>query len=200
MATIKRRADRSGRWEVRYRDPDGKQRHKLFARKVDAEQFLTGTEHSKLAGTYVDPALGRTTFARFVGEDYRPRSPRPWGCAGAPPGGLPVAQPDLHLRRGRPGAGRQPAAASVGGSGRPGRARRIHLPRHAAHGRKPLGRRRGLGPGGGEVGGPPLGGLHQEPVRPFVPGARQALADRLEAFITASTSTPAATVTQIRPA
>lgn len=72
MATIKRRNDRGGRWEVRFRDPSGKQRARLFPRKVDAENFLTGIEHSKLSGNYIDPALGRVTFARFVTENYRP--------------------------------------------------------------------------------------------------------------------------------
>lgn len=43
----------------------------MFDRKLEAEQFLTGVEHSKLTGAYVDPALGRITLARFVDEDYR---------------------------------------------------------------------------------------------------------------------------------
>ena len=71
MASIKRRADRGNRWEVRYRDLTGRQRARLFDRRVDAEQFLTSTEHSKLSGAYLDPALGRITFARFVDEHYR---------------------------------------------------------------------------------------------------------------------------------
>jgi len=33
MASIKRRADRGNRWEVRYRDPDGRQRARLFDRR-----------------------------------------------------------------------------------------------------------------------------------------------------------------------
>jgi hypothetical protein len=72
MASINRRRDRGNRWEVRYRDPEGKQRARLFDRRVDAERFLTGTEHSKLTGSYVDPALGRMTFAQFLAEQYRP--------------------------------------------------------------------------------------------------------------------------------
>lgn len=71
MATIRRRADRGNRWEVRYRDPSGRQRARLFDRRVDAEQFVVATEHSKLTGTYLDPTLGRITLARFVAEDYR---------------------------------------------------------------------------------------------------------------------------------
>lgn len=66
MATIKRRPDRHNRWEVRYRDPDGRQRARLFDRKFDAECFLTGVEHSKLTGSYVDPAAGRVTFREFA--------------------------------------------------------------------------------------------------------------------------------------
>jgi len=38
MATIKRRSDRAGRWQVRYRDDKGTQRARLFERKVDAER------------------------------------------------------------------------------------------------------------------------------------------------------------------
>lgn len=70
MASIKRRSDRARRWEVRYRDPDGKQRARLFDRRVDAEQFVVATEHSKLSGTYLDPVLGRMTLARFVDEHF----------------------------------------------------------------------------------------------------------------------------------
>ena len=70
MATIKRRPDRNNRWEVRYRDPDGMQRARLFDRRMDAERFLTGVEHSKLTGSYVDPAAGRVMFRNFA-EDWR---------------------------------------------------------------------------------------------------------------------------------
>ena len=69
MATIRRRTDRGNRWEVRYRDPGGQQRARLFDRRADAEQFVVATEHSKLTGTYLDPTLGRITLARFVSED-----------------------------------------------------------------------------------------------------------------------------------
>jgi integrase len=70
MATIKRRSDRSNRWEVRYRDPEGKQRARLFDRKVDAQRFITSVEHSMLIGGYVDPAAGKVTFQSFA-EDWR---------------------------------------------------------------------------------------------------------------------------------
>src|SRR5438270_3147357 len=70
MASINRRSDRRNRWEVRYRDPEGKQRARLFDRKVDAERFLTGVEHSMLMGGYVDPAAGKITFQSFA-EEWR---------------------------------------------------------------------------------------------------------------------------------
>jgi hypothetical protein len=56
MAIVERRV-RNGqlRWRVRYRGPDGRERNKSFTRKVDAERYLTGIEHSKLVGSYVDP-------------------------------------------------------------------------------------------------------------------------------------------------
>lgn len=36
------------RWRAHYRTPDGRQRNKTFARKVDADRFLTTVESSKL--------------------------------------------------------------------------------------------------------------------------------------------------------
>ncbi len=55
-------------WRARWRAPDGSSREKWFDRKVDAERFLTTTEHSKLAGDYVDPSAGRRTFLSFADE------------------------------------------------------------------------------------------------------------------------------------
>lgn len=72
MATIKRRPDRGGRWEVRYRDPEGKQRARLFDRKVDAERFGATTGADIVRGSYVDPSLGRLTLAKFAEQTYRP--------------------------------------------------------------------------------------------------------------------------------
>lgn len=49
-------------WRARYRTPDNKSRSKTFARKIDADRFLTSIEHSKLSGAYVDPSLVKRTF------------------------------------------------------------------------------------------------------------------------------------------
>ncbi len=77
MATIKRRSDRGNRWEVRYRDPDGKQRARLFDRKVDAERFAATTEADMLRGTYIAPLAGRTTFGEYAESWLRSRVHRP---------------------------------------------------------------------------------------------------------------------------
>ncbi len=63
MGHVERRGDR---WRARYRDPDGRSRSRAFGRKADAERFLTGVEHSKLRGSYVDPAAGRITFGEYA--------------------------------------------------------------------------------------------------------------------------------------
>lgn len=68
MATIKRRSDRGDRWEVRFRDPDGKQRGRLFDRKADASHFAAAVETDKARGQFVDPSAGRQTFGAFADE------------------------------------------------------------------------------------------------------------------------------------
>jgi integrase len=69
VGSIDRRSD--GKWRARWREyPGGPQKAKHFRRKLDAERFLTAVEHSKLAGTYVDPAAGRVRF-RMYAEEWR---------------------------------------------------------------------------------------------------------------------------------
>jgi hypothetical protein len=46
-------------YRVRWRTPDGRSRSKTLKRKVDADRFLTSVEHSKDAGTYLDPARSK---------------------------------------------------------------------------------------------------------------------------------------------
>ena len=64
MAHIEKRP--SGRWRARYRTPDGRARSRTFDKRVDAERFLIGIEHSKLTGGYVDPGAGKVTFRTFA--------------------------------------------------------------------------------------------------------------------------------------
>jgi integrase len=55
------------RWKARYLDPDGRERSKAFARKVDAEKFLTTIGADLLRGTYLDPDAGKVTLRRYAG-------------------------------------------------------------------------------------------------------------------------------------
>jgi integrase len=67
MAHIERRV-RNGTisYRARYRDPAGREHSKTFARKVDAERFVVEVEHTKSRGAWVDPTLGRITFATWL--------------------------------------------------------------------------------------------------------------------------------------
>jgi len=69
MASIQKRV-RNGRvtYRVRYRDPAGRQRSRVFTRKADAQRFLNESEHAKLKGTWTDPALGRVRFGDWLEE------------------------------------------------------------------------------------------------------------------------------------
>jgi hypothetical protein len=53
-------------WRARWRSPEGRSRSRTFARKVDAERFLTTVDSAKLSGAYVDPSLGRRTFRDYA--------------------------------------------------------------------------------------------------------------------------------------
>ena len=67
MGSIERHT-RNGRtsYQVRWRDPAGKQKKRSFRRKLDADRFLTSVESAKLAGAYVDPGAGRTTVGDYA--------------------------------------------------------------------------------------------------------------------------------------
>ncbi len=68
MASIEKRPRRDGRtsWRAHYRTPSGDQRNKTFDRKADAERFLASVENSRVAGTFVDPALSRLTVGEWT--------------------------------------------------------------------------------------------------------------------------------------
>jgi integrase len=70
-----RKVPAGGRYRARYRAPDGRERSKCFARKIDAERFLSTMEASKLRGDWIDPALGKTRLEEWAGlwiESVRP--------------------------------------------------------------------------------------------------------------------------------
>lgn len=64
MASIKKRPD--GKWRARYRDADGREHARHFARKLDAQRWLDEVTASVLTGQYVDPRAGRVTFKAYA--------------------------------------------------------------------------------------------------------------------------------------
>ena len=60
------RHGRGKRWKARYLDPDGTERSKAFARKADAEKFLTQVGADLLRGSYLDPDAGKVTLRRYA--------------------------------------------------------------------------------------------------------------------------------------
>lgn len=55
-----------GSWQARYRTPDGAERSKSFARKLDADRWLATIEADKVRGIYVDPIAGQRTFGDYA--------------------------------------------------------------------------------------------------------------------------------------
>jgi hypothetical protein len=55
-------------YEVRYRDPSGRERSRTFPRRIDAERFASTIDADSARGQYVDPVLGKTSFAEFSRE------------------------------------------------------------------------------------------------------------------------------------
>jgi integrase len=57
------------RWDVRWRDNAGRQRHKGFDRKADAERFIAQVTADLARGTYIDPNAGKIPL-RTYGEQW----------------------------------------------------------------------------------------------------------------------------------
>jgi integrase len=72
VSSIQKRPD--GRYRVRWRDPEGKERAKHFARRIDAERFRVTVEADVLRGQYVDEARGRQSFQSYA-EQWRASQP-----------------------------------------------------------------------------------------------------------------------------
>jgi integrase len=71
MASITKQGN--GRFKVRYRTPDGKDRAKRFDLKRDALDFAASVRTDKARGLFVDPRDGRTAFAEYAGQVMRSR-------------------------------------------------------------------------------------------------------------------------------
>ena len=67
MAHVERRR-RAGRnvWRARYRGPDGRERSKTFARRVDAERFLNSVMAAGARGEWLDPRLARKPVSEIA--------------------------------------------------------------------------------------------------------------------------------------
>ena len=68
MATIRKRADRTKRWQVRYRDDEGVQRSKSFRLRADADAFRDKVGVDLRQGSYIDPDDGKVTLEDYAGE------------------------------------------------------------------------------------------------------------------------------------
>lgn len=66
MASVKRTA--SSTFQVRYRDPHGRQRARNFDRKTDAMRFAAAVETDKARGDWMDPRLAKITFKEWADE------------------------------------------------------------------------------------------------------------------------------------
>ena len=66
MASI-RKTD-SSTWQVRYRDPNGRQHARNFDRKTDASRFAHSVETDKSRGDWLDPRLAKVTFEEWAEE------------------------------------------------------------------------------------------------------------------------------------
>lgn len=77
--SIQRLADRPSPWRARYRAPDGRERSRTFARKVDAERWLRHELADQDRGRWVDPRAGSVTFGEWAdswlrGLDLKPKT------------------------------------------------------------------------------------------------------------------------------
>ncbi|CAN5679875.1 hypothetical protein BH24ACT26_BH24ACT26_16790 [soil metagenome] len=62
-------------WEVRYRDPQRRDRSKTFRTKAEAEAFSDAVETDIARGHYLDPQLGKKTFGEWAQEWLEGREP-----------------------------------------------------------------------------------------------------------------------------
>ena len=75
MASIhKRLVGGEPRYDVAYREPDGRQRKRTFRRRIEADRFASTVAADVLRGTYLDPDAGRITFKRYAEEWLRART------------------------------------------------------------------------------------------------------------------------------
>ncbi|MHB8465604.1 MAG: site-specific integrase [Acidimicrobiales bacterium] len=77
---VVRRGPRGVHYDVRFRDPNGRQRKKTFPTRKDAERFAVSIEADKIRGGWIDPDAGRIKLREYatgwLGARPRPLRPR----------------------------------------------------------------------------------------------------------------------------
>ncbi len=69
MSSIDKRETPAGpRWDVRYRDPEGRQRKSTKRTLAEAKRFAASVETDKARGEYTDERAGRVTFKQYADE------------------------------------------------------------------------------------------------------------------------------------
>lgn len=74
MAHIQHLSGRRRPWQVRYRDPSGRERARSFLRKSDASRFAVTVEADRIRGEWTDPRLSKTTVAEWSDRWLRTKS------------------------------------------------------------------------------------------------------------------------------
>jgi Phage integrase, N-terminal SAM-like domain len=103
MPSIEYRPDRPTPYRARYWGPDGRLHSRSFARKDDAERWLTSEEASKLRGAWVDPRGSRRRFDDWATQWWELWASEPRRS----PATLEAAESHLRLHI-RPYFGRRP--------------------------------------------------------------------------------------------
>jgi hypothetical protein len=103
MPSIEYRPDRPKPYRARYWGPDGRLHSRSFARKDDAERWLTSEEASKLLGAWVDPRGSRRRFDDWATQWWELWASEPRRS----PAALEAAESHLRLHI-RPYFGRRP--------------------------------------------------------------------------------------------
>jgi integrase len=109
MASIEYRPDRPKPYRARYWGPDGKLHNRSFARRDDAQRWLTSEEASKLKGTWIDPSRARRRFNDWADEWWELWASEPRRS----PATLQAAESHLRLHIRPYFGGRQLGAISV---------------------------------------------------------------------------------------
>lgn len=66
MAHIRKHPVDTSKWQVRYRDGAGRERSRIFDRKIEAEDFAAAVRTDLRRGEWIDPDRSATTYAAWA--------------------------------------------------------------------------------------------------------------------------------------